>query len=405
MSKRVAALVGMIAILLSGAVCMQVAPDSVARADPCPPEGCGGGGSMPSGPPGGGTEFVPPSMPAMPSYEAGRDYPGLDQNNGISIYNSAAPQPSQAALPSQASVQNQDGSYNRAANGEQQPINYRQPPANEQINSQWQQRSDQLNSPSNNQVNQPNQETHQQPDQDRCDQLWSELANLPTESGDDSIAARRSEEIISALNTECGTLSAANPRQNSIRRLADSRVNFKQDAGSYDGVPCLNPNGDVWNLTMNGATSTLQYIDGAVRWTIRSIRRGVTAEGVTAAAPGNPVAIAGPPGSGLSAAFSVCPEGAGSTAGSQTADDVRKILSQVSKDGNNTRVVSSEEELIDLFNKLKVGGTEATPATYDGVMVSLSDGTRIGLRNKSLSGGKTIDVFYPTGRPDKVHIS
>ncbi len=102
---------------------------AIARAD-CPPD-CGGGpgnGGNPSGPPGGGTEFIPPSMPAMPSYDPGRGQPPLDQNNGISIYNSAAPQPNQAAQPSQAPVQNQDGTYNRAANGEQQPIQYSRSP-------------------------------------------------------------------------------------------------------------------------------------------------------------------------------------------------------------------------------------------------------------------------------------
>lgn len=119
---------------------------AIARAD-CPPD-CGGGpgnGGTPSGPPGGGTEFVPPSMPAMPPYEPGRGQPPLDQNNGISIYNSAAPQPSQAAQPGQVSAQNRDGSYNRAANGEQQPINYNNAPNNQQVNNDWQRLSDQLN--------------------------------------------------------------------------------------------------------------------------------------------------------------------------------------------------------------------------------------------------------------------
>ncbi|WP_237076700.1 hypothetical protein [Mycobacteroides abscessus] len=118
---------------------------AIARAD-CPPD-CGGGpgnGGMPSGPPGGGTEFVPPSIPAMPSYDPGRGQPPLDQNNGISIYNSSAPQPSQAAQPSQAPAQNQDGTYNRAANGEQQPINHNAP-NNQQLNNNWQRLSDQLN--------------------------------------------------------------------------------------------------------------------------------------------------------------------------------------------------------------------------------------------------------------------
>lgn len=119
---------------------------AIARAD-CPPD-CGGGpgnGGTPSGPPGGGTEFVPPSMPAMPSYEPGRGQPPLDQNNGISIYNSAAPQPSQAAQPSQASTPNKDGSYNRAANGEQQPVNYNQAPQNQEVSREFLLKQQQLN--------------------------------------------------------------------------------------------------------------------------------------------------------------------------------------------------------------------------------------------------------------------
>ncbi|MEU9805942.1 hypothetical protein [Mycobacterium sp. NPDC050853] len=88
----------------------------------------------------------------------------MDQNNGISIYNSAAPQPSQAAQPSQAPVQNQDGTYNRAANGEQQPINYNNAPNNQQLNSDWQQLSDQLNNPQNQQAQQPGQDNGR-PDQ------------------------------------------------------------------------------------------------------------------------------------------------------------------------------------------------------------------------------------------------
>lgn len=109
---------------------------AIARAD-CPPD-CGGnpGGGTPSGPPGGGTEFVPPSAPAMPSYEPGRGQPPLDQNNGISIYNSASPQPSQAPQPNQQPVQNQDGTYTRAANGEQQPIQH-SPEQNIEASRSW----------------------------------------------------------------------------------------------------------------------------------------------------------------------------------------------------------------------------------------------------------------------------
>ncbi|MEU9808974.1 hypothetical protein [Mycobacterium sp. NPDC050853] len=108
----------------------------------------------------------------MPSYDPGRGQPPLDQNNGVSIYNSAAPQPSQAAQPSQAPTQNQDGTYNRAANGEQQPINHNAP-NNQQLNNNWQKLSDQLN-----QQNQPGQnghdtdQTNEQSDQCRGPYDW-----------------------------------------------------------------------------------------------------------------------------------------------------------------------------------------------------------------------------------------
>ncbi|CPT91542.1 Hypothetical protein ERS075552_00232 [Mycobacteroides abscessus] len=187
--RRVSSTAAVLAVLAAaiGVPVMSPQPDAgtnpvlaIARAD-CPPD-CGGGpgnGGTPTGPPGGGTEFVPPSIPAMPSYDPGRGQPPLDQNNGISIYNSAAPQPSQAAQPSQAPVQNQDGTYNRAANGEQQPINHNAP-NNQQLNNNWQKLSDQLN--------QQQSETGQNDDQlqqdnstdrqTRCKAAWNSLNSL-----------------------------------------------------------------------------------------------------------------------------------------------------------------------------------------------------------------------------------
>ncbi|WP_235624697.1 hypothetical protein [Mycobacteroides abscessus] len=151
---------------------------AIARAD-CPPD-CGGGpgnGGMPSGPPEGGTEFVPPSIPAMPSYDPGQGQPPLDQNNGISIYNSNTPQPSQAAQPSQAPSQNQDGSYNRAANGEQQPINHNAPD-NQQLNQDWQKLSDQLNQQQGQSGQQSGQENGQNNNlDDRCTAAWESVAD------------------------------------------------------------------------------------------------------------------------------------------------------------------------------------------------------------------------------------
>ncbi len=96
----------------------------------CPPD-CGGGGGL-DGPPGGGSQFKPPDMPAQqPDYQGGINQPPLNQNSGISIYNES---PAQGG-PEQAS-QNMGPqmSGQRAAHGEPLP-NYgpwqpdAQPPA------------------------------------------------------------------------------------------------------------------------------------------------------------------------------------------------------------------------------------------------------------------------------------
>lgn len=133
--RRAAAILAVAALAVGAAKVVSVssAPGSgfstvqTAAADPTGPTGPGSGGM--TGPPGGGSEFVPPSMPSMPDYQGGNQ-PPLDQNNGISIYNTGAQgvpqQPGQASGPRQG--QNADGSWQRAANGEQQPIQYSTPP-------------------------------------------------------------------------------------------------------------------------------------------------------------------------------------------------------------------------------------------------------------------------------------
>ncbi|MEK5756696.1 hypothetical protein, partial [Acinetobacter variabilis] len=41
---------------------------------------------------GGGSQFQPPQMPSsMPDYQGGNNQPPLDQNSGISIYNTGLP--------------------------------------------------------------------------------------------------------------------------------------------------------------------------------------------------------------------------------------------------------------------------------------------------------------------------
>ncbi|WP_134073769.1 hypothetical protein [Mycobacteroides salmoniphilum] len=135
--RRAAASVAIMALLIGGAKVASIysAPGTgfstvqTAAADPTGPTGPGGAGM--TGPPGGGSEFVPPSMPSMPDYTGGSQ-PPLDQNNGVSIYNSGVQSaPSQGnSYPNQAQRgQNPDGTWQTAANGEQNPPNYSTAPA------------------------------------------------------------------------------------------------------------------------------------------------------------------------------------------------------------------------------------------------------------------------------------
>jgi len=122
---------GVVALLWVSATAFGLAvPDSYtgpgamprARAD-CPPD-CGGsnGGSNSFGP--NGSQFQPPQMPDPPGqYQGGANsYPGLDQNNGISLYNPGAGQGSEPAQGGYAS----QGQPGPPANGVQPP-NYDAP--------------------------------------------------------------------------------------------------------------------------------------------------------------------------------------------------------------------------------------------------------------------------------------
>jgi hypothetical protein len=68
------------------------------------------------------------------------------------------------------------------------------------------------------------------------------------------------------------------------------------------------------------------------------------------------------------------------------------------------RTVGSEAELKSWFAKLCQGG-KAVNNSYPGEFVELPDGTTVGLRNVSDSGGPTIDVVPADGAPFKVHIN
>ncbi|MFS8057226.1 hypothetical protein QD357_31175, partial [Rhizobium sp. BR 317] len=90
------------------------------------------------------------------------------------------------------------------------------------------------------------------------------------------------------------------------------------------------------------------------------------------------------------------------TQSSEVRSIVRESATQVEKNGFN---VNSEAELESLFDKISAAGEETSAQGYDGIMKKLADGTRIGLRNESQTGGKTIDVFPKGGGSGyKIHI-
>ncbi|MGV0583788.1 hypothetical protein ABQE45_08580 [Mycobacteroides chelonae] len=94
-SQKATAAAGVIAVLMFSATGLGLGwftPATVPQAHAaCPPD-CGGPGGS-GGPPGGGQMFQPPSQggPQMPDYQGGINQPPMDQNNGISIYNTQAP--------------------------------------------------------------------------------------------------------------------------------------------------------------------------------------------------------------------------------------------------------------------------------------------------------------------------
>lgn len=121
--RRAAAAVAVVAVLVAGMVVIDrevggenvsALPGATAQPAPTGPTGGAGGGSGP------GFPLQPPDMPSGPpnGYNSG-SYPAPDQGNGISIYNSDAPQ-------SPASR----GGYQQAPNYPQQlqPANGTQPP-------------------------------------------------------------------------------------------------------------------------------------------------------------------------------------------------------------------------------------------------------------------------------------
>ena len=91
-------------------------------------------------------------------------------------------------------------------------------------------------------------------------------------------------------------------------------------------------------------------------------------------------------------------------AGSASASTIDDALSGLSAGRTGgVRTVSSVGELDDLFAQLSRGG-EVVENSYPGKLVRLPDGTTVGLRGASKSGGPTIDIVKPSSAPVKVHV-
>lgn len=87
------------------------------------------------------------------------------------------------------------------------------------------------------------------------------------------------------------------------------------------------------------------------------------------------------------------------------AEDVHRIVDPLpgGRRGHVKLVPSSV--IRGLFEMLTENSVPAPALGYDGVWRSLEDGTRIGLREGSRSGGATIDIVYPGGEEQKIHVS
>ncbi|MEV0046772.1 hypothetical protein AB0H60_25380 [Nocardia rhamnosiphila] len=96
-------------------------------------------------------------------------------------------------------------------------------------------------------------------------------------------------------------------------------------------------------------------------------------------------------------------ESTGPTDGQQVRDTV---LSRTNKGRNKPhREIGTEQELVDLYKDLSREGTPSSLPNYKGEVKQLPDGTKIGLREESTSGGRTIDIYYPgKTKPVKVHL-
>lgn len=98
----------------------------------------------------------------------------------------------------------------------------------------------------------------------------------------------------------------------------------------------------------------------------------------------------------------------GAEAAGASGRSVDEVLNGLPKEKGNqsfVRTAPNEGSLQSTFDELTQGGTPTSWKGYDGSVYELPDGTQIGMRSSSTSGGATIDIRYPDGSRNKIHIA
>ncbi|HLI37207.1 MAG TPA: hypothetical protein VKV80_07675 [Streptosporangiaceae bacterium] len=124
---------------------------------------------------------------------------------------------------------------------------------------------------------------------------------------------------------------------------------------------------------------------------------GTRGEAAAAMAPTNPA-------TGTARAAGTGAPALGDSGTASSEGSVRAAVSRLDAGRNaGVSVAHSTEQLDSLFGELSHGGTPVE-SSYPGKLVKLTDGTTVGLRGTSASGGPTIDIRYPDGERMKVHV-
>nr|WP_234795442.1 putative toxin [Mycobacteroides saopaulense] len=271
-SQKATATAGVVAVLLFSAGGLGLGwftPATVPQAHAaCPPD-CGGGPGGNDGPPGGGQMFQPPQMPQLPEYQGSNyGYPGLDQNNGVSIYNQQPGQgspneagqqafpekpyygtqarngeslvkpdyapPQMTGQPGQPQIPNPDYQGGQANSGDQGAPQQQQPAQN--ISQQ----------PPQNQPPQQNMEQPNQSDQQRIDDLTRQLQQQQQQSGQDR---QRIDDLTKQLQQQ----NKQNQKQQQLPRFPSK--DKKQDEDQQKDRDKQSQNTDLVSLLLGVASS------------------------------------------------------------------------------------------------------------------------------------------------------